>query len=289
MKKFFGYSAYALCSLVFFLAILFPGDQAGKYVEMRLSKALGMDVSMASLAPAGLFTVRMDNPGLRDAEGYLVRADKVKVSSGPLSLIRKRPDVELSAQAYGGEVDGRFTASENAKGFDGPYDGRVGFRDIQVETMDAASRIPEPGLVTGLLSGEFTFTNLSRRVADLEGEGDFTLSSGNLVLWSGIVAGMTIPFDEMHMMLSVKNGKIDIKECLIKGELVRSRFSGSIRMGKSASQSRVNIQGSMEPSRSFFESGIGTLANRFLGNKKAGDSIPFTVSGALDDIRFVPK
>ena len=289
MKKFFGYALYALCSLVFFLAVLFPAEQVGKLAEMRLSNALKMDISMSRIAPAGLFKIRMDNPGLRDKDGFLVRAQKVVFSSGPLSLIRKKPKVDLEAQVYGGDVDGNFNASENAKGFAGPYDGLVTFRNIQVEDMEIASRIPEPGIVTGLLSGEFSFSNLSQKWMSMEGEGEFTLSSGSLVMWSGIVAGMTVPYDEMHMLLSMKNGKIDIKECVIKGDLVRGRFSGSVRMGKNISQSRVNIKGSMEPTRSFYESDMGKLAKTVFRNKQPGDPIPFTVSGTLDDIQFVPR
>ncbi len=289
MKRFFAYSAYTLGTLIFFLVILFPAEQAGTLAQRRLSTMLDKDVAITSVAPVGLFSFKVVKPGLRNDGEYLVRADSLVVEPSPLSLLRKLPEVEMTVKAYGGDVDCIIKASEGAKGPEGPYGGWLAFRDIKVDALEAVSRIPEPGLVSGALSGEFTFENLAQNIRNMEGEGDFTLSDGAMVMWSGLAAGLEIPYDEVHMMLSMKNRKITIKECVIKGDLVRGRFSGTIKMGRNISQSRVNVQGSLEPTRTFFDSGLGKLASKFLGKNKPGDSIPFTVTGTLADIQFMPK
>ncbi|ACL06819.1 hypothetical protein Dalk_5149 [Desulfatibacillum aliphaticivorans] len=289
MKKFFGYTAYTLCSLVFFLAILFPADQAGRFVEMRLTKELKKDVFIGGIAPAGLTSVRLERPGLSDRTGVLLQAEEVVFSPSIISLMRKRPNVDIAASIYNGEVDGKIKASDNAKSIRGPYEGFIGFQRIDLSAMDAASRIPEPGLVTGSLNGEFTFSNLTERWMDMEGEGDFSISSGNMVMWTGIGAGMNIPYDEITAQISMKNGKIDVKDFVLKGDLVRGRFSGAIRLNKDFARSRVNLKGSMEPTRTFYESDLGKIAKTVFRNKKPGDAIPFTVTGTLGDMQFAPK
>ena len=289
MKKFFGYTAYTLCSLVFFLAILFPAGQAGRFVEMRLTKALNKDVFIGGIAPAGLTDVRLEHPGLSDETGVLLQAEEVVFSPSVISLIRKRPDVELAASIYGGDVDGEIKASEDAASINGPYEGYIGFQNINLEAVDAVSRIPEPGLATGVLNGEFTFSNLTPQWMDMDGEGDFSLSAGRMVMWTGIVTGMNVPYDQITVQLSMENGKIDIKDFVLKGDLVRGRFTGAIRLNRNIAKSRVNLKGTMEPTRSFYESDLGKLAKTVFRHKKPGDSIPFTISGTLDEMQFLPK
>jgi hypothetical protein len=114
------------------------------------------------------------------------------------------------------------------------------------------------------------------------GEAFLTISDCLVKLAEPVLTLETIDFDEIQVKMSLKRQQISISSAELKGDKMIGTFSGNIDMDKDFMESRLDLQGKVEPTAKLFRDmpGAGEAINLIKEGINDG-KLPFTLKGTI--------
>jgi type II secretion system protein N len=282
-KKQLLYGIYIFVVAVFFLYYLFPSETIANYVTSRFNRVnpdINLVIDHASLAfPLGL--------KLHDASVYYLstevfKTDHLKIVPNFLSLFRSKIVFFFKGSAFGGILEGRGEFDKNRPDQHAVI--AVKLFGINIKEISAVKHFVGRN-ITGLLEGNFTFRNSGK--SDRELDAGFSISDGEVELLMPILEQKSIPFTKLETDITIKNERLNIKRCTIKGDPLDGSISGLVTLREPLDQSSLRLSGMIEPNPKFFEK-LGkdfpvTLLPKNILSKKV---VRIRIYGSLDTPRF---
>jgi type II secretion system protein N len=282
-KKQLLYGIYIFVVAVFFLYYLFPSETIANYVTSRFNRVnpdINLVIDHASLAfPLGL--------KLHDASVYYLstevfKTDHLKIVPNFLSLFRSKIVFFFKGSAFGGILEGRGEFDKNRPDQHAVI--AVKLSGINIKEISAVKHFVGRN-ITGLLEGNFTFRNSGK--SDRELDAGFSISDGEVELLMPILGQKSIPFTKLETDITIKNERLNIKRCTIKGDPLDGSISGLVTLREPLDQSSLRLSGMIEPNPKFFEK-LGkdfpvTLLPKNILSKKV---VRIRIYGSLDTPRF---
>jgi type II secretion system protein N len=282
-KKQLLYGIYIFVVAVFFLYYLFPSETIANYVTSRFNRVnpdINLVIDHASLAfPLGL--------KLHDASVYYLstevfKTDHLKIVPNFLSLFRSKIVFFFKGSAFGGILEGRGEFDKNRPDQHAVI--AVKLSGINIKEISAVKHFVGRN-ITGLLEGNFTFRNSGK--SDRELDAGFSISDGEVELLMPILEQKSIPFTKLETDITIKNERLNIKRCTIKGDPLDGSISGLVTLREPLDQSSLRLSGMIEPNPKFFEK-LGkdfpvTLLPKNILSKKV---VRIRIYGSLDTPRF---
>lgn len=246
-KKTLGYVLYALIMTGIFLIVLFPAEDARKYLEASLAGKTGMNFSIkgARLAlPVGLRFENIDMTTANPADGYVFKATNCLIKPTPGMLSQRRPVFSVSCTAYGGRVDGTIGLS-NFK-MSGPAKVNVAFSKLHYADnvwMKKWSAKNVRGEMNATLACVTTGSFLNS-----SGQGTVSITGAQMPLRNSFFETKAIPLDEVKGSLELNQQKLKVANVDFRGAILNGKASGHILLEKDLPQSRLELDITARPS-----------------------------------------
>ena len=167
----------------------------------------------------------------------------------PLNYDPKQLDLsQISAQAGGGEIAGRFTMQPQAE--DSPFTVSASFRNVQADRIVTEAGGPK-GMIQGKLEGNLNAAGKTADANALIGSGEIFLRDGQLQQYSLLVAlGQISQIEELtqlHLQQAeakyhISPGLVTIDELILRSPNIRLSASGTVTFnGKLQLESQLAI------------------------------------------------
>jgi len=276
-KAIFGYLAFALVAVAFFLYVLFPERAVRTYMESRLAAIdpqLGLKVDEIRPAiPPGLKMTGVDitRDGLR-----LVRLDSIRIRPELMRIFDTEKQFYINAQLAGGTITGRATTSGTAGD---PFQMEADLAGIRIENIDAVKRLKRYS-PTGLLTGHLTRGN-GRAANQINGL--LTTSDLQIRLAEPFFGIADIAVTTSNTEFSIAGHMLRLKALTFDGPMVEGRIGGTIDIGYPVSQSRLNLTGNAKPQPDLFARLQETVPQGLFNPRTLGTrGLTFRVNGTID-------
>lgn len=141
---------------------------------------------------------------------------------------------QITAQAAGGEIGGRFSMNPADPG--SPFDVNVTFHDVQADRVVTDAGGP-PGMVQGRIEGQLTANGKTADANALAGAGEIYLRDAQVRQYSLLVAlGQLLQIDELTQLkfdqaqvkYRIKPGVVTVDELLLVSPNIRLSATGTI-------------------------------------------------------------
>jgi len=156
----------------------------------------------------------------------------------PLNYDPKQLDLsQISAQAGGGEIAGRFTMQPQAE--DSPFTVRASFRNVQADRIVTEAGGPK-GMIQGKLEGKLEAAGKTADANGLIGSGEIFLRDGQLQQYSLLVAlGQILQIEELTQLhleqaeakYHITPGLVTIDDLILRSPNIRLSAKGTVTFG----------------------------------------------------------
>jgi type II secretion system protein N len=136
-----------------------------------------------------------------------------------------------------------------------------------------------------MLDGNFIYSNDNRSGENLSAK--FIISDCEIKLLTPVFMLESATFSKIEADLTMKNRKLQVKQCIIKGNQMDGFISGTITLKKPLVKSVLNLAGTIKPHQPFLEK-LGKDLPANLLPKKIFDKNGFSIRlyGRLDKPGF---
>lgn len=282
-KKWMGYTIYCLILTAAFLYLLFPSDAIKACIQAKAQRIHpGIQVTSQRLSlsfPSGLKLIQTAVSLEEDPGQLLFKADRISLRPGIWSILKDPAEYYFDCRAYGGRLEGRIITKDDPAT---SFNASIEFEDVRIEKNS-----PVPSIIGDRLEGTLA------GYIDYQGESDTSISRGSgeafltisdcLVKLAEPVLGLeTVDFNEIQVKMSLKRQRISISRAELKGDKMMGTVSGTINMDSDFMESRLDLQGKVEPTATLFRDvpGAGEAINLIKEGLKDG-KLPFTLKGTI--------
>lgn len=232
-------SIYIIVAGVFFIYYLFPSDAVKKYIAFNLNRANPeLNITIDNIKPVFPPGLRLYNVSLYRLSNLLLEAKQIKITPGLLSLFRPKTTFFFKAEAYEGILEGRADIMANKLMINTDLSG-VRTKDMSV-VQNLANR-----KISGMLSGKVTYSGNREFAGTVDAK--LTLSNCEVELLTPVFNLESFSFESIAADIAMKNQKIQINECIIKGNQADSRISGSVNLKNPLGKSVLDLTGTIKP------------------------------------------
>ncbi len=292
-KKRLLYFIYIIVVTVLFIYYLFPSDAVKRYVAVEFNKANpDFKISINFIKPTFPPGLRLYNVSLYHLNQLVVEAEQVKITPVLLSLFGAKPAFSFKGKAYEGILEGNCTLikktgtkSPNIKSMDNrKIVVKTKLYGINLKNISAIQRLAERE-ITGILDGLFSF-NSGESTGTLMA--DINISDCEVELLLPVFNLKSVAFTDIKTKAVITNQKIQINECIIKGNQADGRISGSVNLKNPLGQSVLNLTGNIKPHHLLIEN----LQNIFLVKaliKTGKGRLPVRLYGTIEQPGFSLK
>lgn len=276
------YGVYVLAVAVFFIYFLFPSDTVATYVTSRFN-SVNPDITL------GLDHVGLSFPiGLRlhDARVYylnteVLRTDDLKIVPQFLSFFRSKIVFFFKGRAFGGILEGRGEFDKNRP--DQHVVIAVKLSGMNIKAISAVKHFADRSFA-GMLEGSFTYRKNEKLDRELEAE--FIISDGEFELLLPMIKHKSIPFSKLETDISIKNERLKVKRCIIKGDQLDGSVSGIVNFKEPLDQSHLRLSGLIKPNPEFLAKLVKDLPSSLLPKKILSKKVVrIRIYGSLDEPR----
>lgn len=280
-RKWLPYFLFILAVTAFFIYYLFPSDKVKKLILVNLNKTYpGINISVDHVKPAFPPGLRLYNVNFYHTHNPLFTMEKIKIAPGLLSLFRSKIIFFFKGSAYTGILEGKGEITKNRPGvmIDGKLSG------IRIKEISAIKDFTGSN-ISGVLDGKFTYRNQKESGDNLKAE--LVISNGQLELAMPLLPMESIPFKKITADLVMKNMNLQIKKCIINGDQMDGRISGSVTLKNTPGQSYLKLSGRITPHPLLIEKLGNDLPPNLLPKKIFGkNGVQIRIYGTLDNPRF---
>jgi type II secretion system protein N len=242
-----GYILAGIAMLALFLYLRFPGDAVKDYLKAEAAARYPeLLLSIGAVGPAVPPGLALSNvtAAFRGSPDATLRADRLSVRPGGLSLLKGRLTLLMAAEGYGGEVRGRLDFLRPFS-IEGPFSAEAKIRKIRIEKC-AWLRQALARQVTGTLEGAVAYASAADARKTESGSVDFTLMNGTFQLLEGILGFDRLDFSRVEGKISFRNGALKITRLALTGEKFRCSLRGNILLAEKIANSRIDMDGTLE-------------------------------------------
>ncbi len=282
-RKWLPYLIFFIAVTVFFMYHLFPSDIVKNYIIYNLNKIYpDINITIDYIKPAISPGLRLHNVDLYHQSNSLLAAEQITIAPGLLSLLGPKSTFFFKGRAYGGIIKGKGEVSKNKPARPAMIEANIS--GIQVKDIPAIQNLTGSD-ISGMLSGNFTYSNDNRSGENLSAK--LIISDCELKLSTPVFMLESVTFNRIEADLAMKNRKLQVKQCIIKGNQMDGSISGSITLKKPLGKSVLNLAGTIKPHQLFLEK-LGKDLPANLLPKKIFDKngFPIRFYGRLDKPGF---
>lgn len=242
-----GYILAGIVMLALFLYLRFPGEPLKDYLKAATAARYPeLLLSIGAVGPAVPPGLALSNvtAAFRGSPDATLRADRLSIRPGVLSLLKGRLSLLMAAEGYGGEVRGRVDFSRPFS-VEGPFIAEAKIREIRVEKC-AWLRQALARQITGTLDGAVAYASAADAQKTESGNIDFTLKNGTFHLLEGILGFDRLDFSRVEGKISFRNGALKITRLALMGEKFRCSLRGNILLAEEIANSQIDMDGTLE-------------------------------------------
>lgn len=279
-RKWLPYSLFVIAVTAFFIYYLFPSEKVKNYITFNLNKTYpGINIAIDHVKPAFPPGLRLYNVNFY-MHDLLFRSAQIKIAPGLLSLFHSKVIFFFKGRAYKGILEGKgeFTKNRSKVMIEGKLSG------MQIKEISAVKDFIGRN-ISGVLDGKFTYWNENESGDNLKAE--LIISDGELELLTPVFKLSSVSFSRIAADLVMKNQKLQIKRCIIKGDQMDGSISGTVILKNNSGQSYLKLSGTIKPHPTFIEKLGKDLPANLLPKKIFGkDGVRIRVYGTIDKPRF---
>jgi len=270
-------SIYIIVITALFIYYLFPSDAVKKYIAFNLNRANPeLNITIDNIKPVFPPGLRLYNVSLYRLSNLLLEAKQIKITPGLLSLFRPKTTFFFKAEAYEGLLEGRADIMANKLMINADLSG-VRTKDMSV-VQNLSNR-----KISGMLSGKVTYTGNREFAGTVNAK--LTLSNCEVELVTPVFNLESFSFESIAAEVAMNNQKIQINECIIKGNQADGRISGSVNLKNPLGKSVLNLTGTIKPHHLLVENMQNIFPVKSL--LKTGESgLPIKLYGTIDQPCF---
>lgn len=287
MRSVIFYTVYALAAVALFIYYLFPGEAVKAYVVRQFGERQpGYTLSIDTVEPAFPPGLTFGKLAVDRDELRFGAVDRLRLSPNPVSIFGSNPKVAFNGDVGDGTVNGVLTLVKR-DGNTAPTALEAKIQSVRLENTEFFSALA-PITVKGLLNGTIEYTETA----------DGATGAANLVISAGGVASAEplfrplplrdLTFNEIHGKFSLEEGRsLKVETFEAKGSEANGTVSGTILLRQPLNRSVLNLNGTLKPHPSLIAK-LGNMVTMLFGNK-AGQAIPFTLGGTMENPKFSMK
>jgi len=283
-KKWFGYILFCIIIAGGLLYYRFPSDALRDYLQktannVNNSVTLSID-QVKPLLPFGIKLVHSELFLKGKLSRKLFRSDILTIKSSPWSFFKEISKYCFKCLSYGGDITGCVYFKSSMKA---PFDTEIELRDIHIAEHEHLKDFIGRE-IDGILSATIFYKGEHKNLIGGTGEAHVTLAEGKIALLVPVLSIESIEFDEIKSNMALKKQTINLKHVELKGPLLKSTLSGTIRLKKEFTKSALNLKGTIEPYASFFKDmkDISNTMSFFKQRMKEG-VLPFIIYGTIEE------
>lgn len=280
-RKWLPYFLFIIAVTAFFIYYLFPSDKIKNFITFNLNKTYsGINIAVDHVKPAFPPGLRLYNVNFFHTDNPLFTVEQIKIAPGLLSLFRSKIIFFFKGSAYTGILEGKgeFTKNRPEVMIDGKLSG------IQIKEISAIKDFTGRN-ISGVLDGKFTYRNEKEFGDNLKAE--LAISGGQLELVTPLLQMESITFKKITADLVMKNMNLQIKKCIINGDQIDGRISGSVTLKNTPGQSYLKLSGRIKPHPLLIEKLGNDLPANLMSKKIFGkNGVHIRIYGTLDNPRF---
>ncbi len=229
---------YIIVVTAFFIYYLFPSDAVKKYIAFNLNRANPeLNITIDNIKPVFPPGLRLYNVSLYRLGNLLIEAKQIKITPGLLSLFRPKTTFFFKAEAYEGLLEGRADIMANKLMINTDMSG-VRTKDMSV-MQNLFNR-----KISGMLSGKVTYTGNREFAGTVNAK--LNLSNCEVELLTPVFNLESFSFESIAAEVAINNQKIQINECIIKGNQADGRISGSVNAKNPPGESVLDLTGTIK-------------------------------------------
>jgi len=276
---------YIAVILVFFLYLGFPSDRIKNYVVYQLSQiSPQIEVTVERIAPALPPGIRLYNVDLYHQAQVWGRFENIKIIPHLFSLLGSQKAFTFTADAYTGKIKGNAEIETNSPIVQTAVDTTVS--GLQVRDVEAIQAVSEYD-ISGILDGTFAYKADARNQTLT---GNLSLSDVRVELVVPLFNQGYLAFNDVTADVVLKNNNLTIENCLLEGNQLDARVSGSIMLNRSFSQGVLNLEATVTPHHILLAAVKKSLPFVFLKGGKGNDKgFRFKIRGTTDAPEFSLK
>jgi len=282
-RKWLPYLLFFIAVTVFFMYHLFPSNIVKNYITYNLNKIYpDINITIDYIKPAFSPGLRLYNVGFYHQNNSLLVAEQIKIAPGLLSLFSPKSTYFFKGRTYGGTIKGKGEVVKNEPARPVMIDAKIS--GIQAKDIPAIQNLTGRK-ISGMLDGNFIYSNDNRSGENLSAK--FIISDCEIKLLTPVFMLESATFSKIEADLTMKNRKLQVKQCIIKGNQMDGFISGTITLKKPLVKSVLNLAGTIKPHQPFLEK-LGKDLPANLLPKKIFDKNGFSIRlyGRLDKPGF---
>ena len=288
-KKWFGYPIYCIILVIVLLYYRFPSEALRDHVQARannLNTLLSLSVHRIKPWPPFWLKLGKTELTLKNKPSItLFKADSLLVKPRAWAILQGESKYCFECLAYGGDIEGCIDfKSDNIKA---PlFTAEMEAKNIQISNhqnlKDLIGRHAD-----GTLYGTIHYGGEHKNLINGSGEADLKLLDGEIEFQLPILNLKTIQYNEINIDMVLKDKIINLTRFELKGSMLESVISGTIRLKEKLGRSTLDLKGTIEPHAELFKNS-GNLPGTvmFLKQRLKKGALPFTVRGTLDKPRI---
>ena len=242
-KKWFSYIFFALILTLFFLYVLFPGDQIKNFVVFHLNKNnVDINIAIDRIKPAFPPGIRLYNVQINQMPDAVLVLEKIKIVPDYLSLFRSNILFFFKANTCEGIIDGKTTLARNRSFNMVNVDATI--KGVQISKIKALQGLNSRN-ISGVLEGRLTYNN--DQVSGEDVKATLVLSDVKIELLNPMLMLDAVAFNSIESSIVVKNRRVHFKQFNLKGDQMDGIIAGSIVLEKPLEKSVLKLVGTIRP------------------------------------------
>ncbi len=290
--KWVGYPLFALVCLLISLLWTFPVEQMTGLINKQLGQQhhLHMDAEeLETSLPLGFtaIDVRLDSTDDKPNDFLPLIIPRLSVKAGLFSLIAGTPAIDLSAEIFGGRVEGSFKVNQDEQ----VYVSALEIENLLFEQIPYFKNKYKDLPIKGTFSLNSDITLNLKKLEQSKGFAEMKVANGSTGPGK---FGMELPLvrtGNLDARFEIDKGRIDVKTFQQSSPDMESDMRGSITLSKKLGYSRANLDYRFKLTDELLKKDdIFKLALSTLNNAKGSDGFYYhTLRGTLNNLKPVPN
>ena len=246
-KKWLLYLLFVLLLTVSFIYYLFPTEEIKNYIAFHLNQTHPeMNITIDRIKPAFPPGVRLYHVNIYQLNDVLFSFAQIKIVPDLWSLFRSKNIFFFTAETCDGLIEGKGEWAQNSSSRWVRVDAKLS--DIRITKMHAVQNLNRRK-ISGVLDGYLAYSNERKSGEDLRAT--LMISECEIDLLNPFFMLNRIAFNTIEADIEVKNRKLQIKQCSLKGNQMDGSIAGSIILEKPLGKSILKMVGTIRPHPTF--------------------------------------
>lgn len=284
MKKWLAYIAYVIIIVAAFLYILFPSADIKNYIIQQTKQiSPAVSVAIGNVKPRFPPGLKFSNLHISLRNQSVFNASEINVTPKYLSMLSDNKTFLLKGNVYEGTFDGKASVESSSKP---EYSSEFTFDGVQIKNIQALKKLlPHEHEIFGAADGSIQYS--TKKGFWGNGGAEVTITGCRLELKPPIFEFKDLALGEVNAMIEFQNRQASIKEITVNGKQLTGKASGTIRLRRQLTESKIQLNGTIKPHPSLIKELGQSVPSQLLSKRNYKDNgISFRISGTLEQPNF---